>query len=103
MGESVHAPSDFDIDLAVFGDLRPEIILLDDVVGDVGNFETHVFETLHRSHQVKILDVDRHVSCARSGNDTIEDKLNGEEIDCGSAAIDEGMDFISFHDKARSV
>ena len=101
MGESVHAPSEFDIDVALFGDLRPEIIFLDDVFGDVGNFDSHVFETIHQSHQVKILDVNRHVSCARIGNDTIEENLNGEEIDCGSAAIDEGMDFISSHDEAR--
>ena len=76
---------------------------LDDVFGDVGNFELHVFETLHRSHQVKIIDFNCHVSCARSGNDTIEENLNDEEIYCGSAAIDEGMDFISSHDEARSV
>ena len=75
--------------------------MLDDVFGYVGNFESHVFKTLHRSHQVKILDVNFHVSCAQSENDTIEENLNGEEIDCGSAAIDEGMDFISSHDEAR--
>ena len=87
LGESIHAPYDFDIDVTIFGDLRPKIILLDDVFGDVGNFETHVFETLHRSHQVRILEVDCHVYCTQSRNYTIEKKLNGEDIDGGSAAI----------------
>ena len=77
--------------------------MLGDIFGDVGNFDLRVFETLHQSHQVKILDVNRHASCARSGNDTIDDNLNSEEIYCGSAAIDEGMDFISSHDKALLV
>ena len=59
LGEAIHTSSNFDIDVTVFDDFGGKFVVLD-VVGQVGEFETHICEAGHRSAQVEILDVNRH-------------------------------------------
>ena len=49
MWEAIHAVSDFRIDVSIFGGLGGKVVLLHEVVGEVGEFEMHVLEAGHWS------------------------------------------------------
>ena len=92
MWESVHALTHLNVNVSILGDFCLKIILVDDVVGDIGNFYPHVFISSHWCAEIEILDVDCHVLGTAYGDDAIEDNFGGEEVGCGCAAVKERMD-----------
>ena len=56
LGQSVHTVSNFDLNVA-FVDERPEVLFVDDDVGNHVDRNTYVFVLLHWRPQVKVLDI----------------------------------------------
>ena len=72
MWEAIHSVSNFNVDVAIFGDFGWEIILLDKILGKVPELEAHVFISGHESVEVEIFDIDGHELGIGGGNDAVE-------------------------------
>ena len=75
------------MDIAVGCGFLLEVVLVDDVLWDVGYFQLHVFGAVHWCVQIKILDVDRHETCTLCGDDAVEQHFHCHHIGRWSAAI----------------
>ena len=82
MGKSVHSLSGSQINVAIFGDLVPQGVLLDYVFGEVGQFELHVLISIHGSHEVQNLDVNGHEASTWRGDCDVKQEIGIEDI-CG--------------------
>ena len=49
MWEAIHPASNFHVDISIFGDIGGKVVLLYEIVGEVGEFEAHVLKAGHRS------------------------------------------------------
>ena len=87
MWESLHALTHLNVKKSILGDFCLNIILADDVVRDIGNFDPHVFISFHWCVEIEILDVNFHVSVTACGDDAIEENFDGEEVERGCAAV----------------
>ena len=47
MWETIHAASDFYVDVSIYGELGGNVVLLHEVFGEVCEFDTHVLEAGH--------------------------------------------------------
>ena len=103
MSESVHALTHLDVNVSIIGDFFLKIILVDDVVGDIGNFDPHEFISFHWHVEIEIFDVDCHVSGTACGDDAIEDNFDGKEVDRGCAIVEERTDSISAYGESSSI
>ncbi len=69
------------LDLAVDISIRcckvGKIVVLDDIIGHVGNLESHVFVSGHGGVEVEILCVNCHILCIKSADGAVN-----EELDC---------------------
>ena len=69
----------FDHHLVVV-DEASEVVLFHDVCRNVFHGNPHVLVFLHLSAEVEVLDIYRHVSSARSGEDAVEMEFDGRRI-----------------------
>jgi hypothetical protein len=72
--EAVHAMSDLGVDVTLVNEWA-EVVVFEDVLGDVRDFNLHVLKVVHWSAEVEIFDVHCHEFGARGGDDTVEEKL----------------------------
>ena len=93
--KSVHAASDFDIDVSVGIGFSGETILCDKVRWQATELELHVFVARHRRVEVEILDTNRHEPCTGRGDDTVKEKLDGEKVNSGRTAIAGVVDSVA--------
>ena len=56
--KAIHATADFRVDVTVFGHYIFQIVVANDVVRQVTEFESHVLILWHRSVEIKVFDVD---------------------------------------------
>ena len=70
--ESIHSSPDIDVDVFIFGDFGGEIVLLDEIFGEVAEFKAHIFVAGNRGVELEIFDVDSHELGSRGGYDTVE-------------------------------
>ena len=45
--ESIHSSPDINVDVSIFGDFGGEIVLLDEIFGEVAEFKAHIFVAVH--------------------------------------------------------
>lgn len=74
-----HALSNFDVDVAVFGDKREEIVLVDDFLWNELDRELHVLIAFHGCAIVKILDIQDHEFGIWSRDGAVEETFGGGE------------------------
>ena len=103
MWESIHALTNLDVNISVLGDFCLKIVLVDDVVSNISNFDPHVFISFHCCAEIEILDVDSYVSGPSCGDDTIAENFDSEEVDHGCAAVEERMDSVSAYGESSSI
>ena len=60
----------------------PEIIFVDDLVGDVLDADANVFRSFEWGHEVKVRDVHGHELCISCGDYTIEKKIRYQHFCC---------------------
>ena len=87
MGTSVHSFSHLNIDLTALVCFWFELVSVNKILWLVAELQLHVFESIYWGVEVEILDVYCREFCAQSGHDAVEQKLDGEEVDCGGAAV----------------
>ena len=56
--KSIHSSSDFNVDVAIYGDFGGEIVLLDKIFWEVAELEAHVLVAGHWGVEVEIFDVE---------------------------------------------
>ena len=78
--EAVHAAFNLCVDPAVGSGFLFEIVVGDDIVGEVVEFEAHELASCHWGVQIEILYVNCHEFCVGCGDDTVEEKFDGEEV-----------------------
>ena len=76
--ETVHPVSYFTEDIAFCIYFVTESIFVYDVLWEKFNFHSEVFITIHRRHEVEVLDVNSHEFCIGGGNDAVEHEFDGE-------------------------
>jgi hypothetical protein len=76
--ETVHPVSYFTEDIAFYIYFVTESIFVYDVLWEKFNFHPEVFITIHRRHDVEVLDVDRHEFPIEGGNDAVEHEFDSE-------------------------
>ncbi len=64
--------------MAIWGDNVAEFIMLDDIVGQVQYFQSHVFISRHRGIQVKVFYVYGHELLSLGGYDAVDQKFDDE-------------------------
>jgi hypothetical protein len=72
-----------------------EFVEVNDVVGNVRQFEPHKFWAFHWCIEIKIFDVDGHELCISGRDDTVEEYFDGDHVCCGCAAIVWEVDSIA--------
>ena len=77
MGEAIHGPSDFHVNETIFG-LGAEIILLDDVVRNDLERDTHVFVSVEWCSEVEQFEISGEVSCIGGADYTVPEYLGGD-------------------------
>ena len=85
--QPIHSAADIDVDVAVFGDLVGEGVLLGNIFREIAELKAHVFIAAHRSVQIEILNVDHHEPYAGCEDAAVNEELDGEEIDGGGSAV----------------
>ena len=80
-----------------------EIVVDDYIVGDVVEFEAHELTSCHRGVQIEILYIYRHESCVECGDDAVEEKFDGEEVDRGCAAVSWIVHAVAAHGEPAAV
>ena len=80
-----------------------EVIFLDEFVGDVGKFDTNIFEAIKRRAQLEILDVEASKFGASTGQDTIENKLGKFEGASRRADVTRVANEVAANGDARAV
>ena len=70
--QTIHGTSYFHVDVAVGGYQVIEIVLVNDLLGDVGEFHSHVFVSIEWGIEIHVTDVHCHVLGTWSGNDTVD-------------------------------
>ena len=61
--------------------------MFDNVVGEIGKFESHVFESVHGGIKVEVLDVDCHVVGVLGGDGAVLVQLDNDQGDGGRTAV----------------
>ena len=92
--EPVHSLPDFHQDVIIV-DERGEVVLVENVRGNVLNWNMHVFVLCHGSVEVKILNVDGEKARVGSGNDAVEQTFDDGEISGGSGDIAGVVEFVA--------
>ena len=87
MWETVHYPFDFYVYPSVGGEFFFKVVVGDNVLWEVAEFEAHVFATGHGCVQIEIFDVDCHELYIGRGDDAVEEYFDGEEVDSGGSAV----------------
>jgi hypothetical protein len=62
--EAVHATTDFEIDVAIVGDVDVVAWIVPYFLGNVGGMDSHVLEVLHGGAEIVIFDVESEVASA---------------------------------------
>ncbi len=76
--EALHPATYFTEDIAFCIYFVMEPIFVYDVLWEKFNFHSEVFLTIHRHHEVKVLDVNSHEFHIGGGNDAVEHEFDGE-------------------------
>ena len=64
-----------------------QVVLVNDVLREEGEWYSHVFVPVEQSTEVEILDIDSHESCIFSAENTVPNDLGGCEIRCSSCEL----------------
>ena len=64
-----------------------ELVVINDVVGNVRKFESHKFETCHWCVEIKIFDVNGHELGISGRDDSVEEYFDSDHVACGCAAV----------------
>jgi hypothetical protein len=75
LGESIASTANFKVDPAI-AVTSEEVVFNDEVIWNVGEFDTDIFRIWHGSVQVEVLDVNGAEAGAFSGEDAVEEKLD---------------------------
>ncbi len=70
--ETIHPTLHFTENVAICIHFAMESIFINDVLGEQFQFHSEVLVTVHGSHEVVVLDVDRHELCVGGGDDAVE-------------------------------
>jgi hypothetical protein len=70
--EAVHPALHFTENVAICVHFVTKSIFIDDVWGEQVQFHSEVLVTVHGSHEVVVLDVNRHELCVGGGDDAVE-------------------------------
>ena len=102
MGEAINATTNFEIGPSVpnFGG---EVILVDEFIGDVGNLDANIFESIKRCAKIEVLDVKTGKFRSSTGQDTIEYKLGKFKGTCGGADIARVTDEVAAYGDSSAV
>ena len=73
MGESIHTLVHLYVDATLRRHFNAELVLINDFVWDVIEFESNVFRSFEWSVEVEIADVCRHELCPFGGYDAVEE------------------------------
>ena len=103
LGKAVHSSTDLNVHISIKGDHVGQSILVHDVVGEIAQFEPHVFVALHGGVEVEILDVDGHELCTGGGNDTVQEELDHHEVHGWGATFTGVVDPVSANSEAGLV
>ena len=71
LGQAIHSLADFDEDIPIVHQWH-QVVEIDYELGDVCDWDAHVFFALHRRVQVEIGDVEDGVSCIWRGDHTVQ-------------------------------
>ena len=77
--------------------------MLDEIFGEVPNFEAHVFVAGHSGVEVEIFDVNSPELGSRGGDDTVEEELHFEEIGGGLVTVMWVVYWIAANDEMRAL
>ena len=102
MRKAINSTSDFEIDPSV-SDLGGEIVFVDELIGDVGKFDTNIFEAIKRRAQIEILDAKASKFGTPTGQDTIENKLGKFEGTSRRADVTRVANEVATNGDARAV
>ena len=79
-----------------------KFVEVNDVVGNVRQFEPHKFWVFHWCIEIKIFDVNGHELCISGRDDTAEKYFDGDHVCCGCAAIAWEVNSITADCKANA-
>ena len=103
--ETVHASSDFEIDVAVVGNLDVVSRVIPDFLWDSRWWDTHILKIFHRCAKVVIFDVKAHVAGTVLGirYNAVDVNLDVEHGDDGGAGVAGVVKFIAAGGHADSM
>ena len=95
--EAVHTATDFEIDVAVVGDVDVVAWIVPYFLGNVGWVDSHILEVLHGGAEIVVLDVEAEVASAflGVGNGAVDVDLCVEHGDSWGAGVAGVVEFVA--------
>ena len=89
--------------IPVWGCLVLQVVMGDDIIGQVRKSEAHILKTLHWGVEIKILDVNCHVACILCRDGAVLVEVDSEEAQGGCSTVSRVDDVVAPHGQACSV
>ena len=100
---TVHSQFDFYVYPAVGGEFFFKVVVGDNVLWEVAEFEAHVFAMGHGCVQIKIFDVDCHELYIGRGGDAVEEYFDGEKLDSGGSTVAQVIYWVASYCEACAI
>ena len=94
LGETVHAASNFDVDVAIV-EQWAQVIVFNDGVGEHPNGDTHILISFHWRAEIEIFEIRSQELCIWCGDDAVDQEFGGCQVGSFCADFEWVVHFVA--------